>query len=202
MKKTFILAAFITLVSAANGQNLRFGLSAGVDASKGAISGASGGPVVYKINAAGGLSFEALISSSFGIQLDASYSSQGLGVIADNGNTAGSYQLDYITIPLVAKLYGTKNLSFVVGPQVGFLLKANVRSSGDPDQDVKDQLDNVDFYAVFGSEYRFNNGVFISGRYHVGVTNLIKDESTNTDLKNRYLNFRIGYSLPIGGSKK
>jgi hypothetical protein len=202
MKQTFILAAFILGMNAANAQNLRFGLSAGVDASRFALSGASGGPVVYKNNAAGGLSLEAKVSDNFGIQLDASYSSQGGGVINEDGSTAGSYQFDYITVPIVAKLYGTKNLSFIAGPQVGFLLKANTRSSGDPDQDVKDQLEEIDFYAVFGSEYRFNNGVFVSSRYHVGVTNLVKDESTNTDIKNRYFSFRIGYSMPLGGSKK
>ena len=203
MQKTSILAAFILLISAAvNGQNLRFGLSAGVDVSRLALSGASGGPVVNKTNVAGGLSFEAMISSNFGIQLDASYSSQGAGVIYDDGSTSGSYQLDYITIPVVAKLYGTKNLSFVVGPQVGFLIKANTRSTGNPDVDVKDQLENIDFYAVFGTEYRFNNGIFVSGRYHLGVSNLVKDETLNQDLKNRYLSFRIGYSFPLGGTKK
>ncbi len=202
MKQTLILAAFTLSTIVAGAQNLRFGLSAGVDASRMALSGASGGPVVYKTNAAGGLSLEAVLSSKFSLQLDASYSSQGAGVISDDGSTAGSYQFDYVTIPVVAKLYGTKNLSFVVGPQVGILLKANIRSSGNEDTDAKDQLENIDLYAVFGTEYRFDNGIFVSGRYHVGVTNLVKDESTNTDIKNRYISFRIGYSFPLGGSKK
>jgi hypothetical protein len=197
MKRTLILAALVLTVGAANAQNLRFGVSAGVDASRFALSGASGGPVVYKTNAVGGLSLEAIVSSNFSLQLDASYSSQGAGVINSDGSTAGSYQFDYITVPVVAKLYGTKNLSFVVGPQIGFLLKANTRSSGDPDTDVKDQLETIDYYAVFGTEYRFNNGIFVSGRYHTGISNLVKDESTNTDIKNRYLSFRVGYSLPL-----
>lgn len=200
MKKNLILS-FLFIIAAASGamaQNLRLGVAGGIDASKIAISGASGGPINYRTEPAGGLSLEAVISPVFSVQLEANYSAQGAGVIQDDGSTAGSFQFSYITVPLMAKLYGNRQLSFFAGPQIGFLLSAKSKASGDPETDVKDMLKSTDFYAVFGSEYRFTNGVFVGARYSVGLSNMIEDESTNTELKNRYFSFRVGYSFALG----
>jgi hypothetical protein len=203
MKKTLIFSTvMIFMAGAAIAQKSRIAISGGVDAARMAISGASGGPLNYRTEAVGGIGFEHAISSTFGLQIEANYSAQGAGVINDDATTAGAYKLDYVTFPVLAKLYANKNLSFLVGPQVGVAISSKVKSSGDPDQDVKDQLKTTDFYAVFGSEYRFANGVFLGARYNVGVVNQVKDESSNTDIKNRYFSFRIGYSFALGGSNK
>lgn len=191
----FFLA--FTIVTA-NAQNFRIGLAPGIDAAKIAFSGASGGPIVYKTDLAGGIFAEAVISPLFSVQLEANYSPQGTGIIAADAATAGSYQFTYITVPLMAKLYGTKNLSFLAGPQIGFLLDAETRTSGSPDSDAKDQIESTDFYAVFGAEYRFDNGVFISSRYNAGLTNIVKDKTTDTEIRNRYFSFRVGYSFQLG----
>lgn len=199
MKRVFYSVLFMSMfVITAQAQNFRVGVNAGVDAARMAISGASGGPLVYRTELAGGISGEAVLSPVFSLQLEANYSAQGAGVINADGSTAGSYQLNYLTIPLLAKLYGTKNLSFYAGPQVGILMSAKTKTSGDPETDIKDQIESTDFYAVFGTEYRFANGVFIGARYNVGLANAIKDETGNTEIKNRYFAFRVGYSFPIG----
>jgi hypothetical protein len=199
MKRFIFSVLFMsTLVIVSNAQKIRLGVAPGVDAARMAISGASGGPLVYRTEVAGGLFAEAVISSTFSVQLEANYSTQGAGVINEDGSTAGSYQLNYITIPLLAKLYGNRNLSFFAGPQIGILLDAKTKSSGDPEVDIKEQIESTDFYGVFGAEYRFDNGVFVSGRYNVGLSNAIKDKSTDTEIKNRYFSFRIGYSFALG----
>jgi hypothetical protein len=130
--------------------------------------------------------------------LEANYSAQGAGVVSDDGSNAGSFQFNYITVPLLVKLYGTPRLSFYAGPQVGFLMSAKTKTSGNPETDLKDGLNSTDFYAVFGGEYRFANGVFVSSRYNLGLSNLVEDESLNTEIKNRYFSFRIGYSFALG----
>jgi hypothetical protein len=199
MKRIIYSVLFITtIVTATNAQSFRIGVSPGIDAARMNISGAGGGPLVYRTELAGGLFGEAVISPVFSVQLEANYSPQGAGVINADGSTAGSYQLDYVTIPLLAKLYGTRNLSFFAGPQLGILLDAKTKSSGDPDTDVKDQIESIDYYGVLGAEYRFANGVFVSGRYNVGLSNVVKDETSNTEIKNRYFSFRVGYSFSLG----
>lgn len=196
MKRLVSSLVFIIMAaSVTQAQNFRFGVGAGMDAARMALSGASGGPLVYRTELAGGISGEAVISKTFSVQLEANYDPQGAGVINADGSTAGSYQLDYVTVPLMAKLYGTPELSFLVGPQVGFLVNGKTKTSGSADVDVKDMLESTSFYAVFGAEYRFKNGVFVSGRYNAALSNSVKDETTNTEIKNRYMSFRIGYSF-------
>jgi hypothetical protein len=195
-----IVSSFVLILSTAmitHAQNFRLGVSAGIDASNIAISGATGGPLNNKIDVAGGISGEAVISPLFSVQLEANYSRQGAGIINADGSTAGSYNLDYITIPLLAKLYGTPQLSFYAGPQIGLMMKAKVKSSTADDMDVKDLLEKTDFYAVFGSEYKFKNGIFVGARFNAGLTNIVKDKTSNQDLRNHYFSLRLGYSFSL-----
>lgn len=197
----FSFSLFVLTVATANAQDFRLGVSGGVDASRMAISGASGGPLVYKTEVAGGIVGELGISPTFGVQIEGNYSSQGAGVINQDGSTAGSYNFTYITVPVLARLNAHKGLSFLAGPQVGFLMEAETKTSGDPDTDVKEQIEKMDFYAVFGAEYRFENGVFIGTRFNAGLKNAIKDDASNTEIKNRYFSFRVGYSFSFNKKK-
>lgn len=199
MKKHFlsvVMAMFI--ITSATAQNLQVGVSGGIDAARFALSGATGGPIKYKNDLAGGLSLEAGISSNFGVQLEVNYSRQGTAVIAEDGSAAGAYSLDYITVPVVVKLYGSPRLNFFAGPQVGFLLSAKSKTEGDPEDDEKDRFKSTDFYAVFGTEYKFANGIFVNARYNLGLTNILDDVmSPDSDFKNRYFSFRIGYAFKL-----
>lgn len=199
MKKHFlsvVMAMFIII--SATAQNLQFGISGGIDAARFALSGATGGPIKYKNDLAGGLSLEAGISSNFGVQLEVNYSRQGTAVLADDGSSAGSFNLDYITIPVVVKLYGTPRLNFFAGPQVGLLLSAESRVQGSPEDDVKDLFKSTDFYAVFGTEYKFANGIFVNARYNLGLSNIHDDDTQpDSEFKNRYFAFRIGYAFKL-----
>jgi hypothetical protein len=198
--RRFSLVVFVTLITmtTVNAQKFRAGVHTGVDIASFRIAGASGGPLKDKTALTGGLSFEAKVSPIFSVQLEANYSQQGTGLITPDASTAGSYNLSYVTIPLLAKLSATKNLSFYAGPQVGILLSAKVLSSTAPKQDVKDQLESTDFYAVLGTQYRFDNGVFVDARYNLGTQGLAKDAVGGANFKNQYLSFRIGYSFSFG----
>jgi hypothetical protein len=72
-----------------------------------------------------------------------------------------------------------------------------VKSSTSETQDVKDQLESTDFYAVLGTQYRFDNGVFVEGRFNLGTQNLAKEALTG-ELKNQYFSIRVGYSFDFG----
>ena len=199
MKKHFLSVVMaMLLITSANAQNLQFGISGGIDAARFAVSGASGGPLKYKTELAGGVNFEAAISSNFGIQIEANYSSQGTGLISDDGGTVGSFNLDYVTVPVLVKLYGSPRLSFFAGPQVGLLLSAKSKISGAEEEDVKDQFKSTSFYAVFGTEYKFANGVFVNARYNLGVNNILdEDVVPDQEYKNRYFSFRVGYAFKL-----
>ena len=194
------LALFVTLITITTVKaqpTFRAGVHTGVDIASWRIAGASGGPLKDKTDLTAGLSVEAKVSSTFSVQLEANYSQQGTGLMNADATTVQSYNLDYVTIPLLAKLHATKNLSFYGGPQIGILLSARVVSSSAPNQDAKELLETTDYYAVLGTQYRFDNGVFVDARYHKGTQGLIK-AATDGNAKNQYVSFRIGYSFDFG----
>lgn len=199
MKKHFlsvVMAMFI--ITSATAQNLQFGVSGGIDAARLVLSGATGGPLKYKNDLTGGLSLEAGINNNFGVQLEVNYSRQGTGVVAEDGSTAGSFNLDYVTVPVVIKLYGSPRLNFFAGPQVGFLLSAKSKQQNAAEQDVKDQFKSTDFYAVFGAEYKFANGIFVNARYNLGLSNIVDEDALpDSEFKNRYFSFRLGYAFKL-----
>lgn len=197
MKKTIIVLSVLFTSIITSAQEFRFGISGGIDASRLAINEASGGPIKTRSGLSFGLLGEARVSPTFGLQLETNYSSQGSGVISEDGQQTGAFKLEYLTIPVLAKLYGTPRFSVYAGPQIGILLKGEQIESNQEDRDLKELLKSTDFYAVFGSEYRFANGIFISGRYNFGLSNIIDNEIEPTSLKNRYFNVRIGYSVKL-----
>jgi hypothetical protein len=197
MKKTIIVLTVLFASFTLTAQEFRIGINAGMDAARLSISGGSGGPIKTKSGLTAGITGEARISNVFAVQLEANYSSQGTGIVTVDGEESGSFQLEYLTIPVLAKLYGTPRLSVYAGPQLGILLKAKSLASNSDDADIKELLKSTDFYSVFGAEYRFANGIFISGRYHFGLNNLIDSENDQSDLKNRYYSMRIGYSIKL-----
>ena len=196
MRRISGIVFFMFVLFTANAQQFRVGVNTGVDAARLKISGAEGGVLKYKTELTGGVSFEAVFSPLIALQLEGNYSQQGTGVINDDASTAGSYGLDYITVPLLVKLSATPHLSFYAGPQVGFLIKARLRSNSSPSLDVKDQLEKTSYYGVLGTEYRFTNGVTVGARYNTGFDNISKVGGAS-NLKNSYFSFRVGYSFSL-----
>jgi hypothetical protein len=199
MKKHFLSVVMVMLTfSMLHAQNSSVGITGGIDASRMAVAGASGGPLKYRTDLTGGIFFENAFSSNIGIQVEANYSAQGTGLISDDGSTIGSIRVNYITLPVLLKFYGSQRLSFFAGPQVGFLISAKTKTNGQEETEVDDQFKKTDFYAVFGGEYKFASGFFINARYNVGITNVVdEDELPENEFKNRYFSFRVGYAFKL-----
>ncbi|MBW2961224.1 porin family protein [Mesonia aestuariivivens] len=122
-------------------------------------------------------------SERFSIQPEVLYSGQGFDVkqsdqdnFLDNDENI-EYQLDYIQIPVLAKIYLFKGLNVQAGPQIGF--KINEEIDFQPNDDAGDvdfdEAEDIDISLAAGIEYKFDSGFFIQGRYNYGFTELIKD---------------------------
>jgi hypothetical protein len=192
MKSVSTIFLFALLTSQLNAQQFRFGLSSGIDASRMAVNEASGTPLTYKNKLAGGVFIETILSKVVSVQAEANYSPQGVAGIGVN--TVLAFNFNYITVPLLLKLHGNRNLSFISGAQLGLLLDAKLNLNYE-ESDYKFELRSKDFYAVFGAEYRFDNGVFVSGRYNAGLTDIAV--RIDNRIHNRYISFRIGYSFGV-----
>jgi len=197
MKSFFAILLVVFFAISANAQSFKFGIHGGVDAATFRLSGTGGGQIKYKSGLTGGVGFEGVLGKVAGISIEANYSRQGTGVSPDfSGASTGSFNLEYVTVPVLLQLYATPALHFFAGPQVGFLLSAKSLSTNQPNQDFKDMLESTDFYGVLGGTYEFANGINIGARFNHGLTNIVKEPAT-TSFKNQYYSFRIGYKFSL-----
>lgn len=196
-----LLCTFFLLSSvAANAQQWRLNVSAGIENAKGAIAGISNGPVTARTGLGAGFDLEMNCSPVVSVQLGAHYSQQGFGVVNDDAIASATF--DVITVPLLLRLKATNNLYFMAGPQFGLVVKAISNTNGLPKTDISEIIPGNDYYAVFGAGYRFNNNIFIDTRYQYGFNNMAENLGEDQNLKNRVLSLRVGYSFRLGASKK
>ena len=138
------------------------------------------------------------ITDMFSIQAEALYSGQGakLDFRGPDGDKA-EIQLDYINVPILAKLYVTKGLSFEVGPQFSFLVNEEFDSNpfsdgGDTNlENTPFEAEEFDFGVAGGLTFQTEMGLFATGRYTYGLTEIYKD----SDLRNSVFQLGVGYKF-------
>lgn len=133
------------------------------------------------------------LADMFSIQVEGLYSSQGFKTDLDVDNEDVEFQIDYINLPVLAKIYVTKGLSLDVGPQFGF--KVNEEIDTNPDSDSgdfeTDRVENFDFGVAGGLTFQSEMGLFASGRYIYGMTDIVED----TDAHNSVFQISLGYKF-------
>ena len=202
MKKTILLLGVsLFALMAVNAQlKHRFIITPGLNIAMTDVSPVGdGSDLKSKIGFDGGVGAEFSFGKYFSIQPEVNFSMQ--GVKGEGNGSETTINLNYITVPVFAKVKPVPGFSILAGPQIGFLTSANVKNDNQPEQDLKEVLKSTDVFGVFGLEYQFPVGVFIGVRYQLGFTDIV-DEIPGTEVKNRSLTFRVGYSFPFGGAAK
>ena len=118
-----------------------------------------------------------------------------------NANVTGTARLAYIDVPVLAKVFITPGFYLYAGPQASFLVGGKARvdasvlgfSAYKQDFDVSNQLRKVDFAAVGGLGYQFNNGLGLSAGYDYGFTSL--DANNRFQAYNRVAKVGLSYSF-------
>lgn len=187
-----------------------FGLTTSASAQEFVYFGAKGGVNFTNMNSDGfertnsrtgfhlGLLSEIPVGESFSVQPEILYSTQGTEadrVIAGEVHT-GEYQLYYIQVPVLAKLYLVDGLSLEVGPSFNFLVDEEVEfstpvGSGEIDTDYGSTFE---FGGALGASYKFNNGFFTSARYTQGFTDAFNSDNWDEDAVNNN-GFQLGVGL-------
>ena len=143
-----------------------------------------------------GLGAEHYFSESWGFKTKVLYDQKGWA----NGfylNLATAYQLDYVTVPLLADWHfgRTKNWYLNFGPYVGFLINAKLAANG---QDVKSFFNSADGGIDVGIGVKFpvaeHTKFFIELNGQGGVADIAKNNSGNT-IKNSVSSINIGLNF-------
>ncbi len=127
--------------------------------------------------------------AGFSIQPEILYSVKG----------AEDFDLTYIEIPILLQKNFAKVLNIHLGPQFGFLTKAESEfvdpiTGSSTNADIKDNLKSADLSAVFGAGVNLPGGLSGGLRYVLGLSD-IGDEVGFPETKNRTFQIYIGYKL-------
>ncbi len=208
MKKLLLSAVFTTLslVATAQEEAIRFGAKAGVNFAS--ISGDETDDFKGKTGFHIGAVLEIPLSEKFAFQPELIYSTQGTkNDYSEEGyefstNIESTAKLNYLNIPLMAKVYVTQGFSIQAGPQIGFLLSAKEEAETtsqditiSAEQDLED-TNGIDLGVNFGLGYQLDMGLFFDGRYNIGTSNIWKTvNGVDFKQKNNVIQLSVGYKF-------
>jgi hypothetical protein len=176
--KILLLSAIIGLVSnTASAQ--AFGVRAGVNIST--ISGDYYNSSTQTGYYAGIYKEIPLVKSLLFIQPEIQYSSQGFS------SNVADYTIDYITVPVLAKIYAVKLLSFETGPQFGFKISDKSDSNVPV---IEPDFETFDPAWAFGASLNLPFGLSINGRFISSFNSVFKEGNYNSQGKSQV--FQIG----------
>jgi opacity protein-like surface antigen len=181
MKKGFLVIALALFgaTAAQAQQDWGFGVKGGVNFAN--ITGNDFGDPDGRTSFYAGVVGELpIVDNLFSIQPEVMYSAQGYDLARNNQNNVFDvgnnveYKVDYINVPILAKIYLVEGLSVQAGPSFNFKVNEQIdykptSSSGDIKQD---NAKDFEVGGAAGLEYKLNNGLFVQGRYNYGFTNV------------------------------
>jgi len=195
MKFTKFLSAsllFLAVITTANAQEkASFGIKGGMNFSTVTQGKFEDGPdnrTGFHIGVVGEVP---IVSNVFSIQPEVLYSQQGF---ESNYNLLGTsyttkHKIDYLNIPVLAKLYIIKQLSVEAGPQFGF--KLNESHDTNDNSIETNEVNKFDTALAIGASFNFDNGLFLTGRYTYSLNEVVKD----TDAKNKVFQVGLGFKF-------
>lgn len=142
-----------------------------------------------------GLLAEVPVSERFSIQPEVLYATQGTEATILGETVEREYKLDYIQVPVLAKLYLFRGLSLEVGPSFNFLVEEETEyTSNVGEATIENDLGSTfEFGGAVGLSFNFTNQFFASARYTQGFTDAFDSENWDEDATNNN-----GFQLGVG----
>lgn len=191
MKKLFLLTAIAIVGFTVNAQDISLGAKAGVNLA--AITGEDTDDLDGRTSFHVGAVVEISVSEKFSVQPELLFSGQGATLSEDGMDI--DFKLDYINVPVIAKVYVGEGFSLEAGPQLGFLINSEIEG-GDLAIDIKDYVKGIDLGVNFGLGYKLDNGLNFGARYNLGLTDGNDDEEfweSSEAFKNGVFQISVGY---------
>lgn len=188
MKKIILsLGLLAGVAGAANAQEVRFGVKAGVN-----LANVTGNDVTNKKNlvgAAAGVMADFSLSDLISLHPELLFSQKGVK-FEDSNNTA-QVRTTYIDVPLLLRVKAD-GLFFEAGPQLGFLAAQKTEINGTTISTSTDGTRKVDVGYIAGVGYQLPQGLELGVRYNGGISDL-SDPSGSSKSRNSVFQFQVGY---------
>ena len=196
IKKLWVACVAIAFAGTVNAQNTAFaeavnakevkiGVKLGVNIAS--VNGSNANNLDSRAGFVFGVTAEIPFTEKFSIQPELLYSAQG----AQQGNDY-RYDLNYVSLPIMAKYYIAKGFTAEAGPQFSFLVKDElVPISTYNGNRENTNAENFDLAANFGLGYQFKSGIFFQTRYNLGLIAVTE----NPDIKNGVFQMTLGFQF-------
>ena len=140
------------------------------------------------------------ITKRFSIQPEILYSGQG------TKNEGMTWQLDYLSVPIMAKYFVAEGFSVEAGPYIAYTLNSEWKLRSDDSVDFSDDTTVLDIGAAIGLEYELTRKIFFQGRYNLGMLTVwdinysmygfeYDPDRENPETKNSVFQLSVGYKF-------
>jgi len=194
MKKILVIVACVFFVTYGYAQDVKFGAKAGLNLST--LVGDDVDNADMKTGLYLGGFLNAPLGDRLSFQPELLYSRQ--GVKTDFEDTDYTYKFSYINIPLLLRmsLDANKSVHIYAGPQLGFLVKSEVKAEEGGNSitaDFKDYTKNFDFSLNIGFSVDISENLALDLRYNRGLSKVM-DMKDMGDVKSYNSVFQLGAS--------
>lgn len=169
MKKAFLAAAL--LLSCTVFSQTQIGIKGGLNINDIADNRYTNNTAT-RIGYHGGLLFHIHVRRKLAVQPEVVFSSQGAKYTHPNFN--GEVVTNYLNIPVLLQYMGSRGIRLQTGPQVGFLLDADLKRNGNTVADLKQGMNEADFSWAFGLGFLSRNGLGVDARFNLGLTDVFE----------------------------
>jgi Outer membrane protein beta-barrel domain len=178
----FFLLAIIILATSTTASAQRYGVRAGANIST--LSGGNDSSISSRTSFYIGVFKEmGIVKDLFYIQPELQYSSQGFS--SDITGSDEDYSIDYLNVPVLAKVYVAKIFSFEAGPQFGFKVGDNFEGA------ASDSIESFDAAGVVGLNINLPLRISINARYVFGFSEVINNSDLKTSVAQVGASFRF-----------
>ena len=193
MKKIILsLGLLAGVAGAANAQEARFGVKAGVSLSS--ATGDDTSTLKNLVGANAGVMADFSLSDLISLHPELLFSQKGA---KDEGNGyTGQVRLNYIDVPLLLRVKAD-GLFFEAGPQIGFLASRKSEYTfsgiGSGSNTSTDGTRKVDVGYIAGIGYQLPQGLEFGVRYNGGISDVADPSTNGHKSRNSVFQFQVGY---------
>ena len=187
-----LCGALLLCASPSFAQGMGFGVKGGLNVANNDVSDA-GGSFDPRLGIVAGGFVTLPIASWLDLQVEGLYSEKGSRVQAGGGEA--KLILNYFEVPVLGRVRFARIFYAAAGPSMAFRLQAKSRArfSGSTEEvDVSDEVEQFDFGVAMGGGVQLGV-LIIDGRYTLGLTDLDKDKTDSSTIKNRAISVTAGF---------